>query len=331
MPEELPPITEPARPASAPQSHAHRARAAYRGLAPNVQGALWMLASAITFTAMTSLIKVLGADYPAALQTFYRSAAGLFVLLPFIARDWRGAFRTTRLGILLFRSGAGTVAMILSFYAFQKLPLAEANALSFTRSLWLVPLAFFILREKLGAWRIGAALVGFVGVSVMLAPGFVSGGHGFGLGQLAALASAGLFAMTITGMKVMTRDHSPFTLLVYAAVLGVAFSIPPALFVWAWPRPMDFILLCAMGVMGTLTQACYIKGMQIGDAAAMAPIDYTRLVFTALIGFVAFHEVPGWTTILGAVIVVASTLVITWREQQTAKAEKLAAANPPAA
>jgi drug/metabolite transporter (DMT)-like permease len=323
MPEELPPFHAAPETRMGPAARAHTA---FKGLAPNIQGALWMLASAVSFTAMTSLIKLLGSDYPAALQTFYRSAAGLFILLPLILRDWRGAFRTTRLGILLFRSGAGTFAMILSFYAFQKLPLAEANALSFTRTLWLVPLAFFVLREKLGGWRIGAALVGFAGVSVMLAPGFTGGGHGFGWAQIAALTSAGLFAMTITGMKVMTRDHSPFTLLVYAAVLGVVFSVPPALFVWAWPKPVDFLLLCAMGVIGMITQACYIKGMQIGDAAAMAPIDYTRLVFTAVVGLVFFHEIPSWTTIVGAVIVVAATLIITWREQRAARLERLAQA-----
>jgi drug/metabolite transporter (DMT)-like permease len=96
-----------------PIGRRERVRAAYRGLTPNLRGALWMLASAVAFTAMTSMIKLLGSNYDAALQTFYRSAAGLVVLLPMILRDVRGAFRTTRLGILLFRSGAGTVAMIL--------------------------------------------------------------------------------------------------------------------------------------------------------------------------------------------------------------------------
>ncbi|MDO8295425.1 MAG: DMT family transporter [Caulobacter sp.] len=286
-------------------------------LAPNVRGALWMLASALGFTVMTTLIKFLGSDYPAALQTFYRQAAGLLVLAPLIVRDWRGAFHTTRPGILFFRSAVGTLAMIFSFYAFQKLPLAEANALSFTRTLWMVPLAIFVLREKTGPLRIGAALVGFVGVLVMLRPGAAD--HGFGLGQLASLASAAMFAMTITGMKVMTRDHSPFTLLVWSAALGLVFSIPPALFVWRWPEPLDLMLLAAMGVFGTITQACYIKGMQIGDAGAMAPIDYSRLVFTTATGFFIFHEIPGWATIAGAAIVVASTLFITIREQQLAR------------
>jgi drug/metabolite transporter (DMT)-like permease len=307
MPEETPPVPPPAERPS---------------LAPNVRGALWMLASALGFTVMTTLIKFLGDDYPAALQTFYRQAAGLLVLAPMILRDWRGAFHTTRPGILFFRSAVGTVSMILSFYAFQVLPLAEANALSFTRTLWLVPLAFFVLKEPLGPMRLAAALVGFAGVLVMLQPG--APGHGFGWGQMAALASAFGFAMTITGMKVMTRDHSPFTLLVWSAVLGLVFSVPPALFVWRWPAPQDLILLAAMGVFGTITQGCYIKGMQIGDAAAMAPIDYTRLVFSAAVGFLLFAEIPTWATIAGAALVVASTLFITLREQQLAKRARAA-------
>jgi drug/metabolite transporter (DMT)-like permease len=143
---------------------------------------------------------------------------------------------------------------------------------------------------------------------------------------MAALASAAMFAMTITGMKVMTRDHSPFTLLVWSAVLGLVFSIPPAAFVWRWPEPVDLMLLAAMGVVGTITQGCYIKGMQIGDAGAMAPIDYSRLVFTAVVGFLIFSEIPTWPTIIGAAIVVASTLFITFREQHQAKQARAAAA-----
>ena len=252
------------------------------------------------------------------MQTFYRQVAGILVLAPIIVRDWRRAFYTTRPWILLFRSAAGTLAMILSFYAYQKMPLADANALSFTRSLWLTPLAFFVLRETLGPLRIGATVVGFVGVMVMLAP---TGQVSLGLPALAALASAFLFALTVTGMKVMTRDHSPFTLLVYAAVLGLVFAIPPALFDWRWPHPTDLVLLVIMGVLGVVTQACYIKGMQIGDAAAMAPIDYTRLVFAVAAGFVLFHQMPGPRTLIGAAIVVGATLYITWREHVSAKAE----------
>ena len=294
-------------------------------LTPNLRGALWMLASAVGFTAMTTLIKYLGPGYPAALQTFYRQLAGVLVLLPLMARDWRGTFHTTRPGILIFRSSAGVLAMILGFYAYQELPLADANALSFTRTLWLVPLAAFVLREPIGPLRIGAALVGFVGVLIMLRPGSGGGVSWLGWPQAASLVSALLFALTITGMKVMTRDHSPFTLLTYAAVLGLVFSIPPALFVWRWPSLPDLGLLAAMGVIGTFTQGAYIKGMQLGEAAVMAPIDYTRLVFAVLAGLLLFHEVPKTATLIGAGIVVASTLFISMREYQLSKRAALAA------
>jgi drug/metabolite transporter (DMT)-like permease len=295
-----------------------RYAAAYARLPRNARGALWMLASAIAFTVMTMLIKYLGTDYSPALQTFYRQLAGLLVLLPVILPNPREVFRTTRPGILLFRSGAGTIGMILAFYAYQKLPLADANALSFTRTLWLVPLAAFVLKETVGPRRVSATIVGFLGALLMLQPQ-TQGEAGWP--AAAALASSLLFAFTVTGMKVMTRDHSTLTLMAWSAVLGFVLAIPPALFVWRWPTLGDFGLLCAMGVLGTITQACYINGMAEGDAAAMAPIDYTRLVFAVILGYVLFHDVPNAMTMLGAGIVMASTIYITLREARLGKPE----------
>ena len=289
------------------------------GLTPNLRGALWMLGSALGFAGMTVLIKYLGDDYPPALQTFYRQAAGFLVLLPVILRHRGAAYATTRPGLLMFRSGAGTIGMMLSFYAFQEMPLADANALSFTRNLWLVPLAAFVVREQVGPLRIGAAVVGFAGVLVMVRPG-AGGEFALGLPALAMLGASFLFALTITGMKVMTRDHSPTVLLVWGATLGLVLAIPGAFLTWRWPEPADLGLLSLMGVMGTITQACYIKGMQLGDAAAMAPIDYTRLIFSAAAGFFLFSEVPTIWTLIGA-----ATLFITIREQQLAKSAKLTA------
>jgi drug/metabolite transporter (DMT)-like permease len=293
-------------------------------LSPNLRGAIWMVGSALGFTAMTTLVKYLGNDYPASLQTFYRQAAGFVILLPLILQRRGAAFATTRPWILIFRSAAGTVGMILSFYAFQKMPLADANALSFTRTLWLVPLAAFVVRETVGPLRIGAAVVGFAGVMIILGPG-TGAGFTVGLPALAMLASSFLFALTITGMKVMTRDHSPTVLLVWSATLGLVLALPGAFLAWRWPQPLDLVLLTAMGVLGTVTQWCYIKGMAIGDAGAMAPIDYIRLVFTVIVGFVLFHEVPGVRTIAGAGLVVASTLFITWREHMAGQKAKAAA------
>lgn len=291
--------------------------AAYGRLSANTRGALWMLLSALGFTGMTALIKYLGGDYSPALQTFYRSAASLFVLAPIILRDPRGAFRATRKDILLFRAFAGTLAVVLAFYAYQEMPLADANALSFTRTLWLIPLAAFVLRESVGPWRLGAGVAGFGGVLLMLQPSV--GGEAPLLPALAALASAFLFALTVTGMKTLTRDHSITVITVWSAALGFLLATPLAFLSWAWPTPVDFLLLCLMGVLGLASQVTYIKGMSLGDAAAMAPVDYTRLVFAILLGFVLFGELPNWVTIAGALIVIASTLVITIREERLSR------------
>lgn len=285
--------------------------AAYQRLSANARGALWMLGSAVTFTVMTTLIKYLGDDYSPALQTFYRQAAGMIVMLPIILRNPVAAFRTPRPGILFFRAAAGTIGMIMAFYAYAEMPLAEANALSFTRTLWIVPLAIFILREAIGPRRLIATVVGFVGVLFMLQPSIA---NAVGWPAAAALGSAALFAMTVTGMKVATRDTTTTVLMVWSAALGFVLAIPLAFVEWRWPTLIDLTLLGVMGVLGLLTQLCYIKGMALGDAAAMAPIDYTRLVFAILLGLALFGEVPNAVTMFGAAIVIGSTLYITLRD-----------------
>lgn len=285
-----------------------------RRLSGNARGALWMLGSAATFTLMTTLIKYLGDGYGPMLQTFYRQLAGLVVMAPFILRDPRAAFATSRPDLMFFRAGGSTLGIILAFYSFQVLPLADANALSFTRTLWIVPLAAFVLGEAVGVHRISATLIGFVGVLVMVQP--TGEGAGNWLGAGAALGAAFLFAMTVTAMKIATRDTTTGALMAWAAVLGVVLSIPFALYEWRWPTLPDAALLGAMGVLGVATQYCYINGMAAGDAVAMAPIDYTRLVFAVLLGLALFQEVPSLTTMLGAAIVIAATLYITIRESR---------------
>lgn len=290
--------------------------AAYQRLSANTRGALWMLASAFVFTGMAMLIKYLGDEYSPALQSFYRQGAGLLLLAPIILRDPAAAFRATRPGLMIFRAAVLTLGMIFGFYAYQELPLADANALSFTRTLWMVPLAALVLRETVGPWRIGATLVGFCGVLVMMRP---SAEISLTLPVAAALASGLLIAAGITGMKIMSRDHSLTTITVCGAVLGFVMSAPFALLEWRWPSLPDFLLLAAMGAFGLASQICYIKGMTLGDAAAMAPIDYSRLVIAIVVGFFVFQEVPDAATLAGAAIVIAATLFITVREARLQK------------
>lgn len=267
-----------------------------------------MLASAVAFTLMTTLVKFLGEDYPPVLQTFYRQAATFLVMVPLMLRAPLKVFTTSSPFILIFRSVSGFLGVSLSFYAYQQMPLADANALSFTRTLWIVLLAAVLLRERLGLQRIAATIAGFIGVLLIVQP---HAGGQLGLPAIAALVSALLLAGTVTGMKIMTRDHSTTTLMAWAAVLGLVLSIPPALFVWRWPTTPDLLLLSCMGILGSVTQACYMKGMAAGDAARMAPMDYSRLLLAVIVGYAWFDTVPGPLTVVGSLIIIAATLYIT--------------------
>lgn len=286
---------------------------ASRRLPPNVEGALWILGSAFTFVTMTTLVKYLGDEYPPHIQNFYRQVGSFIAIAPMIMRNPGSMLLPKRMPSLLFRALTATVGMILMLYSYQVLPMAEANALSFTRPLWVTLLAGLVLREAMGPNRIGAVVVGFIGVLVILRP---EPGAGFGLPQMAALGSALLLAMTVTGLKSLTRDLSASTVMVWSSILGLATGLPFALVDWRWPEPGDLVLLAALGGLSAANQILFIKGMTIGDAAALAPVDYSRLVLSILVGLVLFQEKPTLFVIVGALLVVASTLFITFSELQ---------------
>lgn len=286
-----------------------------RRWSPNLIGAGWVFLAAIAFTASMTLVKYLGPGYPAALQTFYRQLAGVVVLIPLILRHGRAAFATHRMGLMVFRSVATVSGFIMTFESFRLLPLAAANALSFTRILWVVPLAMVFLRERIGAARTTATLVGFAGVLLMLQPST----RDIGWPYLAALGGALMLACANVSAKSMSGDHAMLPLLVWSAVLGVIVALPPAILAWRWPTPGDFALLALMGVLGVAVQVCYLHGLKIGDTMAVVPIDYSRLVLAAATGYILFGEVPNATTMAGAAIVVAATLLIVFREQRAAQ------------
>jgi drug/metabolite transporter (DMT)-like permease len=283
-------------------------------LSRNLVGAGWMLASAVTFVLMMTLVKFLGATYSTPLETFFRQLAMFIVLLPVIVKNGPEAFAATRPGILIGRSILTVLAMVLSFYSYNKLTLVTANTLSFTRSLWLVPLAVITLRERMGTARVGAVCVGFLGVLAMLRT------NGAGLldpAALSGLAAAAMFAVTVTGMKALTRDHTITSIVCWSAALGVVLAFPLALFSWRWPTLRDAGLIGVMGLLAVLNQTCYARGMQAGDALVMAPIDYTRLIFSTALGVLLFHERVELAAYAGAFLIVASSAWVTWHEHVT--------------
>lgn len=161
-----------------------------------------------------------------------------------------------------------------------------------------------------------ATLAGFGGVLLVLQP---TGGQGMALlPALYGLGAAMLLAFSVTGIKALSRSHSQLQLLSWAGVFGVLFTLPAAIPVWRLPDLHDGLLLVAMGVTGAISQFCYIRGLAMGDATVLAPVDYSRIIMTSALGFFIFREVPPSTTWIGVFVIVGAAVLITWHSQRYA-------------
>lgn len=306
-----------------------RAEAAQSGQNParrqvdNRRAALWLLASASLFTFTGVLVKWLGQTLHPFEISFFRALVALLVIMPIFARTGglKAGIKTTIPLLQLTRGVVGSVAMFLGFYAIVALPLAEAQAISFSRNLFLVPLAAFILSEVIGLRRALAAAIGFVGVIIMLRPGL--GESGFGLvlsiGAMAALGHAFLVALATVLVNIASRYDGPLTLMFYTNTVSLALIAIPTFFVWQKPSATELLMLVAMGLLATLSHNCFIRAFALGEASAIAPVDYSRLVFAAMAGWLVFGSIPDMYTIIGAAIIVGSSFYIVRREAQMAQ------------
>lgn len=288
-----------------------RARQAslFAALPVNVQGALWTVLSAVLFSAMMALAKILGERFDSMQLAFFRTLTGLLFVVPLIARAGAAGFRTRRPWLHTARGLAGATATLCGFYALVHLPLADATAITFARALFLVPLAIFLLGERVGIRRLSATGAGFIGMLIMLNP---SGD--LNAAALVAALGAALVALALTLIKLLARTETTLTLLFYSGIFGVVFTAIPAADAWITPTWGELALLLTMGAIGAAGQGSMIRAYSTAEATALAPFDYTRLIFAGLIGYFIFGDLPGWRSAAGAAIIAAASLYITYRE-----------------
>jgi drug/metabolite transporter (DMT)-like permease len=290
-----------------------------RPLSGNLQGALWMIVSGAGYTLHLALAKEITGDIHPVFLAFWRSFIAFSLAAPFILTG-RVKLHTQRFGALLVRSligSAGFVFGLIAIWPVFGLPLAEFNALSFTRPLFVTLLAAILLRETVGVHRTTAVIAGFFGVLVMtLLPVLLGSGGGADLnaGSIFAILSSLCFAVTIVLLKSLSGVHSPLALLIWANFLSSILILPAALAVWTSPSPGEWALIFAMAFFGVVAQFCFIKGMSIGDASFLSPMDYLRLPMGATADWIMIRALPGPFVWAGAGIIVVSTLYITWRE-----------------
>jgi drug/metabolite transporter (DMT)-like permease len=245
--------------------------------------------------------------------TFFRCFFGLLVLAPAIAWQGIGALRTRHLGMHAWRGILGATAMGCAYFGLSRMPLAAYNALSFSKPLFAVLLAVIVLHETVRWRRWAATIVGFLGVMVMMRPGT----EAFDPNGLFALGDALSIAILITVLKRLPAYERPLAMLFYFGLVASPIALLLALPDWSWPSGGTWWLLAAIGATGALSQYWWIMAFRAGEASAVAPFDYSRLLFSALFGLAFFGEVPDAWTLAGAALIVASTIYIARREAKS--------------
>lgn len=265
--------------------------------APNI-GMAWLLCDMSLVTIMTVLVKIGGADYPAVQMVFIRSLLGLVSVLPLAWRHRYALRQTRQWGRHAFRVFCNTAALNANFAALTALPLALANAIGFMRPLVVLALAALMLGERSGPWRWVGAAIGFGGVLLMVAPGEVI----WNAGILAALAAV-LFGSLATVQTRALKTENTTVLMVFYTVGLTIFSAIPAAIVWQPVAASDWPLLLGIGVLAQIAQYCFLRAYQSTPANVLAPLGYLSIVLASIAGFLAFGEIPAWTTVAGIVII----------------------------
>jgi len=299
-------------------------------------GIAFILVGVVCITINDLLIKTLSGDYSLYQIVFTRSVFGLAISLTIL--QFEGGFaalRTRRPGLHLVRALMIVCANLGFFTALSVLPLAMVNALFFVAPLFITLLSVPLLGEKVGPWRLGAVVVGFLGVLLMI------GVNGFaGDWPVIALVLPVGAALAYAMMQILTRKlggestaaamavYIQSTFLIVSAIAGLWFGdgryetavgSEALRFVfrpWVWPAPGDLWVFTTIGVLVGIVAYTMSQAYRMGDAATIAPFEYVALPISVLWGFLFLQEIPGWSTWVGILLIAGSGLFVYLRERR---------------
>ncbi|MHA1151346.1 MAG: DMT family transporter [Alphaproteobacteria bacterium] len=273
-------------------------------LSGNVRGSLIVLAASLLSVLMTSLIKHVGQAIPVVEILFIRQILVVVIISPVILKNFNTVFATRVLRFHVFRGFLSVIAMLTGFTAVVHLPLAEVTAISFVRTLFTTILAIFFLKEVVGVRRWSSVIVGFIGVLVIVRPE----PENINAYALLAVASAFFASCINVVMRKLSQIERPSTIMVYQSIFVILVMAGPTIYLWVTPTFDEVFIIAVIGGLMSLMQWIFIQAFKVGEAAAIAPMEYSRLLYAVFIGIVFFAEVPTLWTLGGAGIIVASTL-----------------------
>jgi drug/metabolite transporter (DMT)-like permease len=271
-------------------------------------------AGSLTLVLMATVVKYLGNELPAMEILFFRSAIGFLFVLPLFARNPLEPFRTKRPGMHLVRGAVGAVGNACFFWTITHMLLADAMALQFSRPLFMIPLAVFLLGETVGLRRTAVAAVGFVGI-VLYARPFTGGFEPDAfIGALGALAGG----LVVICIKRLATTEPTRVIMFYYAFWNALFALIPAALFWVTPTLPQLALLTVVGILGIGGQSLITHGLTMGEATVLVPLDYSRIIYSAALGYLLFNEIPGPWSFAGMALIVACSLYLVLTEKRRA-------------
>ena len=288
------------------------ASAVWHRQTPALRGIVLMCLSTVAFSIMHGLVRYVSEVLPPFQIAFFRNIFGLAFLLPLLMRSRFSILRTKRIGLHALRGVINIIAMLMFFTALSISPIAKVTALSFTAPIFMAILAVLVLGERFRIYRWLAILCGFIGMLIILRPGLVA----LDRGALLVTASAGLWAIALLIIKILSRTEASLTIVAYMGIFLGIFSIFPALWVWQPFGIQTLFWLAMIGLFGSIAQMSLSQSLKETDPTALMPFDFLKLVWTALIGAWFFSEIPDIYTLIGAAVIFASGFFIALRERQ---------------
>jgi len=281
-------------------------QARWSNLSANIRGAGFVVVGAFILIVMASLVKELGKTVPAFEVLFVRFLAGLIVLLPVIWRMGFGMLRTKKLHLHIGRGFVGFMGNLCFFFALINMAISDTVTIQFSRPLIMAVIAALFLGEIIGWRRAVATIVGFSGILLITRPF----GGGFEPWALVALSGTFFGTLVVLMIKLLSRTERTLVIMFYFALFTTLFSFIPALIVWETPTWLELGLLILAGALGIIGQSLFTHGIGLGETSFVMPFDYLRIVYSFILGFLWFEEVPGLWSYAGAVVITCSSLYL---------------------
>ncbi|MDP6787946.1 MAG: DMT family transporter [Rhodospirillales bacterium] len=281
-----------------------------------LRGMALVLVATFCGAAMQAITRGLSGELHPFELVFFRFFFGFLVLAPVLLRLGLKPLATRRLGLHALRGVLQVATMMMVFMGLSMTELATVAALQFSSPLFGTVLALLFLGEVVRARRITALAVGFAGMLVIVRPGVGT----VEPGALLIMLSALVFAFIIILLKIMARTESSLTMTLYMGLFTVPFAFAAMLPFWRMPSPDQWPWLIALGILGSLSNLSFVQALREAEVTAILPFEFAKLPFSALIGYLAFAEVPDtWTWVGGAMIFLAITY-IAYRERDLRRA-----------